>query len=219
MGLQDFERRLERLVEGVFAKAFRSGLNPVEIGRRLVREMDSQRAVGVKGNIAPNHFTVLVSPGDYQNLARFANTLGTDLGDYAREHAREEAYSFVGPVEVSLEQDGRYGRGQFHVIAELREREGGGPAGSVVTGDGTRVSIGERPISIGRDGDCDVVLSSQEVSRNHAEIQRDGAGFLLVDLDSMNGTRVNGAGVTRHRLSDGDEITVGGVVKLRFEAS
>jgi hypothetical protein len=219
MGLQDFERRLERLVEGVFAKAFRSGLNPVEIGRRLVREMDNGRTVGVRGTIAPNHFTVLVAPGDHQNLASFAHTLVSDLADYAREHAREEAYAFVGPVEVSLEQDGRYGRGEFHVIAELREREGGGPVGSVVTSDGSRVTIGERPIRIGRDGDCDVVLGPKEVSRHHAEIQRDGAGFVVVDLESMNGTRVNGAGVTKHQLTDGDEITVGGVVKLRFEAS
>lgn len=219
MGLQDFERRLERLVEGVFAKAFRSGLNPVEIGRRLVREMNAGRKVGVRGTIAPNHFTVLVSPGDHQNLASFSKTLVTDLADYAREHAREENYRFVGPVTVALEQDGRYGRGEFNVIAELREREGGGPVGSVVTGDGTRVSIGEHALSIGRDRDCDVPLDPKEISRRHAEIQREGDSFVLVDLGSMNGTRVNGAGVTRHQLDDGDEITIGGVVKLRFEAS
>lgn len=219
MGLQDFERRLERLVEGVFAKAFRSGLNPVEIGRRLVREMDSRRQVGVRGTIAPNHFTVLVAPGDYQNLASFAHTLVSDLADYAREHAREEKYAFVGPVQVSLEQDGRYGRGEFHVIAELQEQTGGGPVGSVVTSDGSRVVIGDQSLSIGRDGDCDVVLAVKEVSRHHAEIQRDGANFVIVDLGSMNGTRVNGAGVTRQQLADGDEITVGGVVKMRFEAS
>ena len=62
MGLQAFERRLERLVEGAFTKAFRSGLQPLEIGRRLVKELDAGRTVGVHGVVAPNHFTVVLSP-------------------------------------------------------------------------------------------------------------------------------------------------------------
>ena len=68
MGLQRFERRLERLVEGGFGKAFRSGLQPVEIGRRLVRELDTRRTLGVRGTVVPNQFTVLLSEAD---LARF----------------------------------------------------------------------------------------------------------------------------------------------------
>ena len=62
MGLQQFERRLERLVEGVFAKAFRSGLQPVELGRRLAREMDLHRTVGIRGTISPNHFDIALAP-------------------------------------------------------------------------------------------------------------------------------------------------------------
>ena len=73
MGLQQFERRLERLVEGVFAKAFRSGVQPVEIGRRLRREMDQHRSIGVRGTMVPNHFTVAVSPTDHENFQRFAD--------------------------------------------------------------------------------------------------------------------------------------------------
>ena len=70
MGLQQFERRLERLVEGAFAKAFRSGLQPVELGRRLSREMDLQRTVGVHGLIAPNKFTVALSPSDSERFSQ-----------------------------------------------------------------------------------------------------------------------------------------------------
>ena len=60
VGLKGFERRLERMVEGVFARAFRSGLRPIEIGRRLVREIDDNRSVDVRGRtVVPNHFTVV----------------------------------------------------------------------------------------------------------------------------------------------------------------
>ncbi len=81
MGLQQFERRLERLVEGVFARAFRSSLRPVELGRRLTREMDLRRTVGVRGEfIAPNHFLFELSASDRENFAAFEDALAT-LGE------------------------------------------------------------------------------------------------------------------------------------------
>src|SRR5436305_4294260 len=98
MGLQQFERRLERLVEGVFAKAFRSGLQPVELGRRLAREMDLHRTVGVRGLIAPNHFTVALGESDHERFSSFSESLIRELSDAVREHARDEGYGFVGPV-------------------------------------------------------------------------------------------------------------------------
>src|SRR5207245_1124303 len=117
MGLQQFEQRLERLVEGVFAKAFRSGLQPVELGRRLTREMDLHRTVGVRGTIAPNHFTVALSQSDQERFASFAESLTRELCDAVREHARDESYGFVGPVEVKLEDDPSLGPGEFLVAS------------------------------------------------------------------------------------------------------
>ena len=75
MGLQRFERRLERLVEGAFGKAFRSGLQPVEIGRRLVREMDTGRTLGVRGTVVPNQFTVRVAEADLERFDGFHEAL------------------------------------------------------------------------------------------------------------------------------------------------
>ena len=219
MGLQDFERRLERLVEGVFSKAFRSQLHPVEVARRMVREMDARRTEGIRGVIAPNHFAVSLSEADYVSLRSAGQTITRELADYAREHAREENYQFVGKVEVVFEQRPGIGKGEFEVHASLLESEGGGPVGSVILGDGRRVHVGEQPLTIGRDGDCDVVLGHSEVSRRHAEIVRDGEGFMVVDLGSLNGTKVNGVGIDQRRLSPGDEIMIGGVAKLRFEST
>src|SRR5947209_19533631 len=113
MGLQQFERRLERLVEGVFAKAFRSGLQPVELGRRLPREMAANRTVGVRGIIAPNRFSFALSHSDYDRFSNFRDALTRELADAARQHARDETYQFVGPVEVLLEPDADVATGTF----------------------------------------------------------------------------------------------------------
>src|SRR5579862_2634271 len=102
MGLQQFERRLERLVEGAFAKAFRSGLQPVEIGRRLTREMDLLRTVAPRGTLKPNYFTVVVSPADRSRFEPIEAELVSELVGVAKEHARIENYVFLGPVEVDL---------------------------------------------------------------------------------------------------------------------
>src|SRR5687768_824083 len=100
MGLHQFERKLERLVEGVFAKAFRSGLQPIELGRRLTREMDLRRTAGLRGVIAPNHFVFALAPADLERFQSFADALTRELADAARQHARDEGYQLVGPVEV-----------------------------------------------------------------------------------------------------------------------
>jgi hypothetical protein len=218
MGLRQFEQRLERLVEGVFAKTFRSGLEPVEIGRRLTREMDLHRHMGVNGMIAPNDFEVALSPSDLQNFESYSQALLRELSEAVREHARDEGYGFVGPVHVDLKPDDSLGAGEFLVASQMLEAPGGAAVGSLLLPDGRRVPVGEDPVTIGRLPECDVVLSDPNVSRRHAEVRRRGNDFVVVDLGSTNGTRVNGAGVRERRLNDGDEITLGGT-RVRFEAS
>ena len=217
MGLQQFERRLERLVEGVFARAFRGGLQPVELGRRLRRDMDAGRTLGVRGTIAPNHFTYALAPKDMTRFESFEEALRRELAETAREHAREEGYLFVGPVDVVLEVDEHIAPGTFLLASDVVGAPGG-PAGSLVLEDGSRVVLGEEPLSIGRLPECDVVLADKNVSRRHAEVRRQDGNILVVDLGSTNGTRVNGAGIKERVLADGDVITVG-ASKLRFEAS
>jgi hypothetical protein len=217
MGLQQFERRLERLVEGVFAKAFRSGLQPIEIARRMTREMDLGRTVGVRGVTAPNHFTITVDPRDHERFASYEDTLLRELADAAREHAKDEGYRFMGPVTVEL-LTADVGPGAFNVVADVVEGPGGGPYAALVLEDGRRVELGEDPVCVGRLDECDIQVSDKNVSRRHAEVRREGAGFVVVDLDSTNGTRVNGGRVKTRELADGDEISVG-ATKIRFEMS
>lgn len=219
MGLKGFERRLERMVEGVFAGLFRTGLRPIELGRRLVREMDDERTVDVRGRtVVPNHFTVELSGTDHEQFADIADTLARELADAAREHARDEGYAFLGPVEVDLEVSDSMRTGAFQITARMRQGEGGAGAGSLVLPTGERVPLGEHVLTIGRLPESNIVLADPNVSRAHAEIRPQGNGFVVVDLGSTNGSRVNGVRVSQHPLADGDELTFGNT-RMRFEAS
>ncbi len=219
MGIRGFERRLERLVEGAFARAFKSGLRPVELGRRLTREMDDNRSVGVRGGtVVPNAFTVALSASDLEQFEGVQDSLARELGEAAREHARDEGYSFMGPVEVDLVVDERLHTGGFQIIGRMVEGVGGSGAGSLVLPNGDRVSLTESVISVGRHPDCNLVLADPNVSRNHAEIRPKGERFEVVDLGSTNGTRVNGVRVDTQLLQDGDELSFGNT-RMHFEAS
>jgi hypothetical protein len=218
MGLQRFERRLERLVEGTFSKAFRGGgLQPVEIGRRVGREMDAGRTLGVRGTVAPNRFTVWLSADDLERFAGFHEALARELADAAREHGRDEGYTFEGMIEVSLVLAEDAKRGDLRIDAEI-VGGGRGTTSTLVLPDGGRIALGEEPTVIGRMPECAVPLSDPQVSRRHAEIRRDDFGFRVVDLGSTNGTQVNGVVVKDHLLEDGDVIVIG-ATSLRYQES
>jgi hypothetical protein len=218
MGLQRFERRLERLVEGTFSKAFRSGgIQPVEIGRRVGREMDAGRTLGVRGTVAPNRFTIWLAHDDLERFSGFHDAMARELADAAREHGRDEGYQFEGLIEVVLVVDEQARRGDLRIDAEI-VGNGAGTTSTLVLPDGGRVALGNEPTVIGRTPDCAVALSDPQVSRHHAEVRRGEFGFRIVDLGSTNGTQVNGVVVKEHSLADGDVIVVG-ATSLRYEES
>jgi hypothetical protein len=219
VALKGFERRLERMVEGTFARIFRSGLRPVELGRRIVREMDDGRSVGVRGRTTvPNDFTVWLSEDDLEGFAEINDSLCRELCDAAREHARDERYKFMGPVVVRLSLHPKMKKGAFQIEARMKEGVGGSGAGSILLPDRARVPLTQHVMRIGRLPECDITVNDQNVSRHHAELRPYGDTYLVVDLGSTNGIRVNGSRVAEHELQDGDEITLGNTT-LGFEAS
>lgn len=219
MALKGFERRLERMVEGTFARLFRSGIRPVELGRRLVREMDDDRSVDVRGRtLVPNDFTIELNEVDHERFAEVGESLSRELAEAAREHARDEGYVFMGPVAVHLEVDPAQHAGAFQITARMKEGHGGVGAGSLILPTGERMALGEHVVTIGRRPDSTLQLADPNVSRNHAEIRPHGNGWLVVDLGSTNGSRVNGTRIQSQELHEGDEVTFGNTA-FRFEAS
>lgn len=219
MALKGFERRLERMVEGTFARIFRSGLRPVELGRRLVREMDENRSVDVRGRtLVPNHYYVELSEADHERFAEVADSLQRELAEAAREHARDEGYVFMGPVSVHLEASDGTHTGAFSITGRMREGKGGVGAGSLVLPTGERLTLGESVVTVGRRPESTLQLADPNVSRNHAEVRPHGNGWVVVDLGSTNGSRVNGTRITSQELREGDEVAFGNTI-CHFEAS
>jgi hypothetical protein len=217
--MQGLERRLERMVEGVFRRS-RNSIRPIELGRRLIREMDDHRSVDVKGQrIVPNDFTVLLSANDHTGFADIEDALRTELVEACREYAREEGYHFMGPVTVELQVDNTLKPGRFGIASQLKQPEPGKRPGTIVMPSGDRITLQDGKNLIGRLADCAVVVSDGNTSRHHAQIHRAGSGFVISDLGSTNGTFVNGERLIADlRLADGDIVTLGSV-NLRFEAS
>ena len=219
VGIRSFEQRVERMVEGTFARVFKSDVRPVEIARRITKEMDNNRSVGVHGEtVVPNHYWVFLSQSDYDEFQEVSSTLNRELADAAREHARDEGYTFMGPVEVELQRADDYPKGSFQISSRLREGETNAGVGSLVMPDGNRVRLGDQVITIGRLSASEVVLADANVSRKHAQVKPTPYGFQLVDLGSTNGSKVNGIHVSEHVLEDGDQIELGTSL-IRFEAS
>lgn len=219
MGMQALEQRLERMVEGVFRRS-RNSIRPIELGRRLIREMDDRRTVDVQGQrVVPNDYAILLSAQDHTGFADIEDALRVELVEAVREYAREEGYHFMGPVTVELRVDNSLKPGRFGISSQMKQAEAGVRPGTVVMPSGERIPLTSERSVIGRLADCTVVIADGNTSRHHAEIRRVANAFMVNDLGSTNGTFVNGERVTaERRLADGDAITVGAVT-VRFEAS
>jgi hypothetical protein len=221
--LRDFERRLGNLVEGFFATTFRSGLQPVELAKRLLREMDAGKTVGVREVWAPNRFVFSLSPVDGERFDQAEQALVSELKQVVRDAAAERGWGLVGPPEVEFEIVDRLGKGKFRCVASFVEGEPE-PAeppvavgqASVVLFEGDRATtvfrIAKQSVILGRLPECDVVIHDPGASRRHARIYAEGGEYVLTDLGSTNGTLVNDEGVGEHVLRDGDRITIGTTV-------
>jgi hypothetical protein len=218
--LRDFERRLGGLVEGLFSKTFRSGVQPVELAKRIIREMDSGKQVGVDEIWAPNRFEFALSREDSERFEQASAALAAELKRVVVETAAERGWGLVGQPDVEFAVGEGLKKGDFRVEASLAQGEqpvdvpAASAASLLVRENGAErtVPLGAHTVTIGRLPDCDVVLKDRGASRRHAQIRgRDGV-YTLTDLGSTNGTRLNGQTVQTRTLEDGDRITIGGTV-------
>jgi FhaA, N-terminal domain/FHA domain len=249
--LRSIESKIEGLFEGVFGRAFRTHVQPVELARKLAKEMDEHRSVSVSRVYVPNEFTVYLSPGDRQQFVSYEGSLLGELQEYLAEHARRERYALLAAPTVLVTTDDDLAVGEFGIATRLAAADAGAPGKKeppppelpleqpqqtmvyrpptaealveaeetppppperevvTLTVDGSRHEVTSTRVVLGRSRACDVRVNDLNVSRRHAELRQEGATYWIVDLDSMNGTVVNGQRVERERLRDGDTITLG----------
>jgi FhaA, N-terminal domain/FHA domain len=142
--LQRFERRLEGMVEGAFARAFRSELQPVEVASAVQREMDDRAAIVAKGRtLVPNDFVVELAETDHERLDVYAESLGVELANLARDYAKEQGYSFVGPVRMRFEGVPDMTTGTFRIRSGVIR-------GSTIEGGEIRMPASDLPRTPGR---------------------------------------------------------------------
>jgi len=217
VGLLDrFEQRVDRAVNGAFAKAFKSELQPVEIAAALQNEMDARAAVVSRARtVVPNVYSVLVSQEDYDRLSVYDEALVGEFALMIRDYAQQQQYSFLGSVSVAMQPADDRPQGTVEIVSEARvDHEvapaAGPPAGSAPRLEGKRGTFHlTRAITrIGRGADADIRIDDPGVSRHHAEV-RIGNDVILRDLDSTNGTYINGMLVAEQPLRDGAVITIG----------
>jgi hypothetical protein len=249
--LRSIESKIAGLVEGTFSRAFRSEVRPVEIARKLAREMEEHKAMSVSRTYVPNEYRVYLSPRDRERFADYEDALASELAGYLLEHARSERLALTSRPVVEFETDSRLRLGEFgiqtRVVSPPREdRSSSEPvaeeAGRTmvyssagrVTGpleerarqlqhtvllvtDGRRLVVGPEGATLGRSRRCDVMLDDPNVSRTHAEIRPRGGSWVLTDLGSTNGSRLNGRKLDGSEvLKPGDEIELG-TSRLTFE--
>lgn len=214
-------------MEGFFARALPGGgVQPLELGKAMVRTMEERKTVSIASVFVPNAFVFHLSPKDYERLAPLEGSLTKELQAIARRAAASENWRLPGPPEIHLAGDGKGAPGTFDVEAHIVEadepEEEAGPHTQLIEmsldADAELVIIGKNKrsyplskdvITVGRLETSDVALADSGVSRQHAEIRREGDEWVVVDVGSTNGTLVNGKQMQRHRLKPGDRMTFG----------
>ncbi|MFY0409661.1 FhaA domain-containing protein [Solicola sp. PLA-1-18] len=224
--LQRFEQRLENVVTGAFARAFRSAVQPVEIAAALQREIDNHAQVLSRGRmLVPNDFTVELSPGDHDRLAPYGQTLEGELGNLVREHVTEQSYTLAGPLRIGFEQHDDLGTGRFRIrsqanavvtpVAGQRMTETAVHRAPVVLEvNGVRHPLSPPGVVLGRGSEAELRINDPGVSRRHAQIKvtvtSQDVSVSVLDLGSTNGTVVDGQRVDGESpLRDGSQILLG----------
>jgi predicted component of type VI protein secretion system len=224
--LHRFEQRLETMVTGAFARAFRSAVQPMEIAAALQREVDnSAQILSRDRRLAPNDFTIDLSASDFDRLSEYGQTLSSELAAMLHEHAQEQHYMFAGPLKLNFTRAEDLTTGRFRVRSAASAQVSS-PASPNVTDTtirkasiflevgGLRQPLEPPGLVIGRGSNANIRIDDPGVSRRHVEFRPqttdDGPAVMVIDLGSTNGTSVNGQRVQHSVVGDGAVIQVGG---------
>lgn len=221
MGVFDnLERKLEGVVNGAFAKAFKGDVQPVEITARLQKELDAEaRLLSRDRKLVPNDFTIGLSRHDYDRLVPYSRTLNSDIIPQLREYAANAGYVFNGPVTIAYELEPDLPVGRFTVdsravaaAATAATSTAIRRAALVLEVNGIRHPLTPPGFTLGRGTDADVRINDPGISRLHARVSvrgDDARQVTIEDMGSTNGILVDGRRVQSAPLHDGTRVELG----------
>jgi hypothetical protein len=239
------ERSFENIFDGLFSRAFKSGVKPLQLGRKLLQLVDDEREVDAQGRrVVPNSYLIQLSPHDREGFADVEPTLVQELTAALREYITQEGYHVEGKARVALHTNANLRKGKFTVecrnivadtpAAPATPEEPAAPTLTVVPNPpsafdhppavltlpgGQRIELHEGHYVLGRHLQNDIVLNDTNVSRRHAEFVSAAGEVTVKDLGSTNGTKVNGVLVTGEQLLQHGDVINFGTAQVRFEAS
>lgn len=212
---RQLERKLEDAVDGLAGRIFRRGLAIPELAARLAREAELSEFRSAAGPATANHFRLLLNP---VNLAGDTENVEVDLARTLSDHAADRGWRLEGPVEVHIEASPVVGPGS--ISCETAVVPGPLQPWGQLTGAGGHLDIRHNRAILGRAPESDLVVNAPEVSRRHALVYRHDGEVYVRDLESANGTMVDGRAVRRTpaHLQQGSMLTVAGL-EFRFTLS
>jgi len=218
--LDSFEERLDRLVNGAFAKAFKSEVQPVEVAAAVQSEMDEAAVVAPDGRtVVPNRFTVDLSTHDFDRLGAYARVLTGELATVIQVHATSQGYALLGPVNVDLARDDELDTGIFRVVPDVAPTAISVPSGRPeFQSSNPRLIVNDvaHPLThdstvVGRGNDVQLRVDDPGISRRHFVIELDPVPVIR-DLGSTNGTLVDDELIVEAVLQDGSRISIGSTI-------
>lgn len=233
--LDRFEQSFERLVEGAVGRLFRSPVQPAEIGRKLERAMVSNQVVSVNSTLVPNDYRVAMHPHDMVLFVDFVPALCRQMESWLHDVADEQGFSTIDRMRVQIIGDPTVPRRAIQVTAAIADRPDFGRAEQEAIQrteifrvirdtsgmspvrlrfssgalSGTEFIVRKPVTTVGRALDNDIVIESGDISRHHARLELAEDQIRIVDLNSTNGTRVNGKTVRSQTIRPGDEVAFG----------
>ncbi|WP_285114749.1 DUF3662 and FHA domain-containing protein [Leifsonia sp. fls2-241-R2A-40a] len=209
MGILDnFERGLERAVNGAFAKTFRSGLQPVELTSALRKELDTKAAVVARDRVlAPNRFVLRMATADYTRMRSMGAALTDELIDFVQKHAAAQHYQFAGGISIDLEESAELSVGMLEVESE--NVKGDVAWTPVLDINGTHYPLTHSRTVVGRGADADITVDDTSISRRHVMITWDGHRAQVEDLGSTNGSKIDGQPLRKAILEPESVVTLG----------
>lgn len=211
--LKELERKIEKLIDNMFAGKFKASVEPVEIASELRKAMIGGKRISIKNTYVPSSYIVELSESDFKEISSLGRNLVTEIESYLEDEARNGKYTTASKIKVKMTPNHLLKQGAFNVVVEdVPENRTDTPLAYIeIEGKKEIVPILKNEITVGRSENCDIYLPFSRVSRNHAKIFAKDDRFYIEDANSSNGIYINNKKVSKVEITFDQKILIADV--------